>query len=134
MKLYWNTIAHPTQDKWLRRFTALVFLATFTPNVVVTFMRMATQDPRAWWNASVFVFVGFFWVWEFSRWAKKDVDNREALKRIATEPLPEDTLSAGVRVMNGKWVCTKCAREAALGYDDGQLPEHFRTCPKAAAS
>lgn len=29
-----------------------------------------------------------------------------------------------------KWVCTKCAREAILGFDDGQIPEHFRTCPK----
>lgn len=32
--------------------------------------------------------------------------------------------------INGKWVCGKCAREVALGYDDGQMPEHHRTCPK----
>lgn len=32
--------------------------------------------------------------------------------------------------INGKWVCGKCAREIAQGYDDGQIPEHHRTCPK----
>lgn len=32
--------------------------------------------------------------------------------------------------INGKWACGKCAREIALGHDDGQIPEHHRTCPK----
>ena len=29
-----------------------------------------------------------------------------------------------------KWVCGKCSREQARGHDDGQIPEHHRTCPK----
>lgn len=29
-----------------------------------------------------------------------------------------------------KWVCSKCAREIARGHDDGQIPEHHRTCLK----
>ena len=33
---------------------------------------------------------------------------------------------------NGKWVCGKCAREVAQGVDDGQIPEHHRTCHKRA--
>lgn len=28
------------------------------------------------------------------------------------------------------WMCSKCAREAVRGYDDGQIPEHHRTCSK----
>ena len=27
-----------------------------------------------------------------------------------------------------KWLCGKCDRELALGYDDGQIPEHHHTC------
>ena len=34
--------------------------------------------------------------------------------------------------MSDKWVCGKCAREVAQGVDDGQIPEHHRTCPKRA--
>lgn len=49
-----------------------------------------------------------------------------------------DALEAATRVpvqgeptpINGKWVCGKCAREVAQGHDDGQFPEHHRTCPK----
>lgn len=29
-----------------------------------------------------------------------------------------------------KWICGKCAREIARGFDDGQIPEHHSTCPK----
>lgn len=28
------------------------------------------------------------------------------------------------------WVCSKCAREMLKGFDDGQVPEHHRTCEK----
>lgn len=46
-----------------------------------------------------------------------------ALRRpVQGEPTP----------FNGKWVCGKCAREIARGDDDGQIPEHHRTCPKRA--
>ena len=34
--------------------------------------------------------------------------------------------------MSEKWICGKCAREVAQGVDDGQIPEHHRTCPKRA--
>lgn len=34
--------------------------------------------------------------------------------------------------MSDKWICGKCAREVAQGVDDGQIPEHHRTCPKRA--
>ena len=34
--------------------------------------------------------------------------------------------------MSGKWICGKCAREVAQGVDDGQIPEHHRTCHKRA--
>ena len=34
--------------------------------------------------------------------------------------------------MSDKWMCGKCAREVAQGVDDGQIPEHHRTCPKRA--
>jgi len=27
-------------------------------------------------------------------------------------------------------ICGKCARAERLGFDDGQIPKHFRTCPK----
>ena len=47
----------------------------------------------------------------------------DGFRRTAqTEPTP----------LNGKWVCGKCAREVAQGVDDGQIPEHHRTCPKRA--
>ena len=39
-----------------------------------------------------------------------------------TEPTP----------FNGKWVCGKCDRGVAQGVDDGQIPEHYRTCHKRA--
>lgn len=32
--------------------------------------------------------------------------------------------------MSDKWICGKCAREVAQGVDDGQIPEHHRTCHK----
>lgn len=34
--------------------------------------------------------------------------------------------------MSDKWICGKCAREVAQGVDDGQIPEHHRTCHKRA--
>ena len=34
--------------------------------------------------------------------------------------------------MSDKWICGKCAREVAQGHDDGQIPEHHRTCHKRA--
>ena len=63
---------------------------------------------------------------EFVRWlAAHDAEvlATAALRRPArTEPTP----------FNGKWVCGKCDREVAQGVDDGQIPEHHRTCPKRA--
>ena len=52
-----------------------------------------------------------------------DAEIADMLRRTAqTEPTP----------FNGKWVCGKCDREVAQGVDDGQIPEHHRTCPKRA--
>lgn len=63
---------------------------------------------------------------------------------IAVNPNGLDALAAGERGMasavltiladtdepKAGWVFGKCAREATRGYDDGQIPEHHRTCPK----
>lgn len=35
-----------------------------------------------------------------------------------------------LKSQDNKWACGKCAREVARGGDDGQIPEHHRTCPK----
>lgn len=51
---------------------------------------------------------------------------RSTTNRPVSEPQGEPT------PINGKWVCGKCAREVLLGHDDGQIPEHHRTCPKRA--
>lgn len=46
------------------------------------------------------------------------------------ERAPEPAATDEPTPINGKWVCGKCARAVARGYDDGQIPEHHRTCPK----
>ena len=43
-----------------------------------------------------------------------------------------DTQPDRRNTMSDKWICGKCAREVAQGVDDGQIPEHHRTCPKRA--
>lgn len=55
---------------------------------------------------------------------RPDSDFDIATSRPLASPLADtDEPKAG-------WVCSKCAREAVRGYDDGQIPEHHRTCPK----
>ncbi|QRI45025.1 hypothetical protein SEA_PHLOP_63 [Gordonia phage Phlop] len=41
----------------------------------------------------------------------------------------DDTAKAAER-QDPKWTCGKCERAERLGEDDGQIPEHHRTCPK----
>lgn len=41
-------------------------------------------------------------------------------------------VKAGPTPLNGKWVCGKCARWLERGFDDGQIPNHHRTCPQHA--
>lgn len=55
---------------------------------------------------------------------------RDLAARNAVEQLRAHGLLSEGTPTETKWVCGKCSREQARGHDDGQIPEHHRTCPK----
>lgn len=78
MKLYWDTLRRPTQDKWSRWLLTLVIVAANIPNTVLMVVKMVEADPWAWFNAAAFLlFVGCM-AFNLHIWAKKDLDNNRA--------------------------------------------------------
>ena len=69
------------------------------------------------------------WFGAYGDWGAAGYEIKQAFRESARAAL----VAAGVAPQvpsEAKWVCGKCSREQARGYDDGQIPEHHRTCPK----
>ncbi|QDB74649.1 hypothetical protein KNU54_gp67 [Gordonia phage VanDeWege] len=59
-----------------------------------------------------------------------DAGHRTNLHRDASLRYAWDDNAKAPGSQDPTWTCGKCERAERLGEDDGQIPEHHRTCPK----
>ncbi|QDB74743.1 hypothetical protein SEA_BARB_67 [Gordonia phage Barb] len=59
-----------------------------------------------------------------------DAGHRANLHRDASLRYAWDDNAKAPGSQDPTWTCGKCERAERLGEDDGQIPEHHRTCPK----
>ncbi len=84
MKLYWDTLRRPTQNKWYRRFLFTFIAAANIPNLFVMIVDMPSMKPTVWWNAAAFLFCVAVLVGHMFLWAWEDTRNRPAAPIITT--------------------------------------------------
>lgn len=119
MKLYWEALRHPTTDRWARWTLTGLYVIAFATNTYMALLGVFLNDRGYAWllNASASAVVTWIWLTSAREWVDTD-------RRVRSAPTP----------FNGRWVCGKCAREVANGFDDGEIPDHHWSCSKFGLS
>lgn len=159
MNNFLNPLLHPERERWFRYGYTVLCIAAFGWNLYAGVKSSSVGEVWGFLSfVSLFMVVGI-WSWMMSAWRADDVRIRERAMEseydkgvdiyqdefgvwrdsdtdepiaaqgvdLATEPISHLSVESEEK---STWLCGKCERENALGYDDRQIPKHHRTCPK----